>query len=396
MSEYRFNDEIVCKTDDQFEALLSDFYEKNLRPLCLCRPPGVAMYIAKAYGKHIIKRLPDGGYDHSPNCESYEPPAELSGLGELLGNAISENQEDGVTSLKLDFSLTKISGRAAPIPSDVTPSSVTSKGTKLSLRATLHYLWEQAAFNRWSPAMTSKRNWYVIRKHLLQVASNNQTKGASLERSLFIPENFVLEHKSDIEQRRAAHLHCVMPAAGKTTKLMLLVAELKNISESRYGFKLSFKHLPDFPFMMTEDLHKKFTKHFSIELELWDGREDTHLMVICSFHLNASGFANIVEIAAMIVSPQWIPLENNFDYELISRSVASNRKFVKTLRYNLPSTKPIACAVLTDTATPCALYIHSPTMSESTFASMSNLINESKLASWVWHASSEVIPELPT
>lgn len=395
MSDYRFNDEIVSKSDHQFEALLSDFYEKKLRPLCLCRPSGVAMYIAKAYGKHIIKRLPDGGYDHSPTCDSFEPPAELSGLGELLGGAITENPDDGITNLKLDFSLTKISGRAAPVPSDVPPTSVTTKGSKLSLRATLHYLWEQAAFNRWSPAMASKRNWFVVRKHLLKVASNNQTKGASLEQSLFIPENFVLEQKSDIEQRRKAQLHDVMPAAGKTKKLKLLVGELKSMSESRYGFKLSFKHLPDFPFMMDEDLHKRFTKHFNIEFELWDGRDDSHLIVICSFYLNASGFANIVEIAAMIVSPQWIPLENIFDYELISRLVTSQRRFVKTLRYNLPSTKPIASAVLTDTTTPCALYIRSANMPESTLDSMNTLINDSKLTSWVWHAPTEVMPELP-
>ncbi|MBV9035044.1 MAG: DUF1173 family protein, partial [Acidobacteriaceae bacterium] len=33
------------------------------------------------------------------------PPAELSGLGEVLGSAIQENVNDGTTSLKFAFSL---------------------------------------------------------------------------------------------------------------------------------------------------------------------------------------------------------------------------------------------------------------------------------------------------
>jgi len=46
------------------------------------------MYIAKVGNRYIVKRMPDTGQLHSPDCDSYEPPAELSGLGEVLGSAI--------------------------------------------------------------------------------------------------------------------------------------------------------------------------------------------------------------------------------------------------------------------------------------------------------------------
>src|SRR3546814_10419832 len=63
-------------------------------------------------------------------------------------------------------------GRAAPTPGTGESDSVRTDGAKLTLRGTLHYLWEQAGFNRWAPAMSGKRSWGVIRKYILQAAAD--------------------------------------------------------------------------------------------------------------------------------------------------------------------------------------------------------------------------------
>jgi hypothetical protein len=57
--------------------------------------------------------MPNTGYLHAPSCDSYEPPPELSGLGDVLGSAIKENTDDGLTVLKFDFSMSRSPGRAA-------------------------------------------------------------------------------------------------------------------------------------------------------------------------------------------------------------------------------------------------------------------------------------------
>ncbi len=74
------------------------------------------MYLAKVHGTVVIKRMPDTGGAHAPSCDSYEPPPELSGLSQVAGTAIQEDTETGLTTLKFDFSLTKVAGRAAPVP----------------------------------------------------------------------------------------------------------------------------------------------------------------------------------------------------------------------------------------------------------------------------------------
>lgn len=89
---------------------LAEAFARREHPLCLCCPEGVPMYIARAGGRHILKRMPGSGYQHDSDCDSYEPPHGLSGLGNVVGDAIVENVEEGVTLLRLDFSLDEAGG----------------------------------------------------------------------------------------------------------------------------------------------------------------------------------------------------------------------------------------------------------------------------------------------
>ncbi len=163
MNEFRFEDVIVAANADDLQGYLADAHANKIRPLCMCLPGGVPMYVAKVGEHYAIKRMPNTGGTHDPDCTSYDPPAELSGLGEVKGEAIQENVEDGTTTLRLDFSLSKTGGKAAPAPSGVAADTVRTDGAKLTLRGTLHYLWEEAQLNRWYPAMEGKRSWYVVR-----------------------------------------------------------------------------------------------------------------------------------------------------------------------------------------------------------------------------------------
>ena len=106
------------------------------------------MYVARLGGLSagfIVKRMPESGSRHAIDCPSYEPPPGFSGLGQVLGTAIVEDPATGQTTLKLNFPLTRRPGRSTPPPPGGEPDSVKSTGTRLSLRALLHYLWDQAA-----------------------------------------------------------------------------------------------------------------------------------------------------------------------------------------------------------------------------------------------------------
>ena len=150
------------------------------RPLDLCLIDGIAMYIARLGDGFILKRMPNTGSHHAPDCPSYEPPTEFSGLEQVLGSAIIEDPDTGETTLKLDFSMSKNAGRSAPFSASRPHDSVVADGTKLSLRSLLHYLWDQAELTRWKPEFVGKRSWATVRRHLLQAAENKIARGDAL------------------------------------------------------------------------------------------------------------------------------------------------------------------------------------------------------------------------
>ena len=161
------------------------------------------MYVARLAGAnegYIVKRMPNTGSHHAPDCTSYEPPPESSGLGQVHGSAITEDPATGETTLKLDFSMSKIAGRSAMPAASGDGDSVASSGTKLSLRGLLHYLWDQAELTRWQPGFAGRRTWGTVRKHLLLAAENKIARGDSLRSRLYIPEVFSVDRIALINQ----------------------------------------------------------------------------------------------------------------------------------------------------------------------------------------------------
>ena len=185
--------------------------------------------------------------------------------------------------------------------------------SKLSLKATLHYLWEEAGFNRWSERMTGKRNWFIIRKHLLQAAENKIAKGTPLADVLYIPEVFSAERKTELAQRHLSAVNKIAAGATGPRRLMLLIGEVKEFAAARSGHKLVVKHLPEFSFLLREGLHRRMAARFDRELTLWDAVAGAHLLVIATFGVGSGGVPEVEELALMVVTETWIPIEHIYD-----------------------------------------------------------------------------------
>lgn len=396
MANYLFGRHRLSSDDEGFSTALAEAHTARLRPRCLCLVDGVEMYVARLGEGYIVKRMPDTGSHHAPDCPSYEPPPEASGLGQVLGSAIREDPTTGETALRLGFSLSRRgSSTTTPEPGSPAVDSVVSDGSKLSLRGLLHYLWDQAGLTRWEPGFAGKRSWGTVRKHLLQAAEHKIARGESLRSRLYIPEVFSVEQRDQLNARRLRHWRYAMAAPGRPQRLMLLIGEVKEIVPARYGYRAVIKHVPDQAFALDEALYRRLGRRFKAELALWGATDGVRMLIIATYAVSEAGIPTIAELSLMPVTPQWLPVDNSFEMQLVNRLVTESRSFIKGLRYNLSPAAVVATAALVDTGDrPTMLFV-------SSLAEAAPLRNEGgacdqwPTAVWRWQAMTEAMPWLP-
>jgi hypothetical protein len=377
-----------------FADAIADAHAAHQRPRCLCLAEGVEMYVARLGEGYIVKRMPDTGSHHAPDCPSYEPPAEFSGLGQVLGSAITEDPATGETTLKLDFPLAKMPGRSIMPPAGGESNSVSSSGNRLSLRGLLHYLWDQAELTRWHPGFAGKRTWATVRRHLLQAAEHVLARGDALRARLYVPEPFSIAEREAINARRQAQWQHAVAVPGQVQTLMLLIGEVKEIVPARYGFKAVVKHVPDQAFAIDEQLYRRLGRRFEPELALWGANDDIHMVMIATFGVGRAGVPAIQELCLMPVTRQWLPVADGFDKQLLDRLVGESRCFVKGLPYNLGRGDRIASAVLTDSDGPASmLFIVPADTDESSPRPETGAAGVAPI--WTWRRSGEPMPALP-
>jgi hypothetical protein len=350
--------QISATSSGDGQRVLAEAHSHRTRPACLCVDGGVPMYIARVGDRFIVKRMPHTGMVHATDCPSYLPPETLSGLGQVLGGAIIEQADTGITALRLGFRMAK-ADRNGPTPAssgDGGSDSVTADGTRLGMRAVLHYLWQEADLVTWSPAMAGKRNWRVVSWYLRQAARGKFTRGKPLAGRLFVPEPFSADHKADLASWRIS-AWAPARAKGRFSQFMILIGEVKTIEPVRFGHKLVIKHLPDAPLMLDDDLHRRMLKRFADELELWQADAEGHLMVIATFTVGHTGLASVQELSLAMTDKHWLPYESAADKLLLDSAITARRRFTKSLRYNLSSATPMASLVFTDTDVPTAAYL---------------------------------------
>ena len=396
MTRYSINGTEFPSSSPLFQAALESAYKNRIRPICLCVEPGLPMYIAHLERSFVVKRMPDTGASHGPGCESYEAPPGLSGRGEVDGHAI-ENNDEGTVNLKLAFSLRH--NNPAEMENESTQKTAAkTSGTRLTLRGLLHYLWDESKLSHWTAEQKGKRSWFAVRNALVEAVESKETKSAALKEILYIPEVFDEERRNDIASRRIRSLSSIMGPGKSGKKLMLVVGEMDRIAPATFGFALKIKNLPDFPFVMDADLNKNFEKVFQISKNLWEYTPDSHLMVIATFVLDDAGIPTVDEMCVMLTSPEWLPVDNKLEQQLIAELVKQKRSFQKQLRYNLSPDKPVATAVLTDCYNaPLAMYIDVDDLVgrwASTVA-INEVVRSNSIQTWMWVPRDGLSPDLP-
>lgn len=338
---------------------------RETRPVCMCRrdePP--EMYVASVNRRFVVKRMPNTAHLHHPTCASYEAPRAVSGIAEVEGRAILHDAESDWVTLKLAFSLSKNNSSHAAAQAPTPPDSAKTSIARLSLRATIDYLWDAAQLNRWNPNMAGKRNYSVVHKYVCRAVAHTLAKRSALAETLYMPEPFYSAEAAEIRQRaERALVRCAFQRTGKQS-LMLMFGEVKAFSEARQGAVVQIKHAPFVQFYLLQELNTKMLRIFDAELSLWNARPELHLIMLGTFAQNAAGMYEIAEVALMVVDEGWIPVASLRHVQLFERLAGEGRAFLRGLRFNADEHARFADVLLTDTERPTAVYFTSGTESE--------------------------------
>ncbi len=159
IQRYRVLGKVVTGGQDDLQAVLGAAYARKERVLCECRRhEELPLYISHRHDRYVLARWPGSGARHATACDHYEAPDFLTGMAQVRGNAVIDDEASGETTLKLAFPLSRGAARLAPAALTNDKPTVKSTGQKLSMRGLLHVLWDRAELTHWHPKMAGTRS----------------------------------------------------------------------------------------------------------------------------------------------------------------------------------------------------------------------------------------------
>lgn len=382
--------------DPGLQDALAQVYGSPERPRCLCVSGGIEMYIAR-HAEYIVKRMPDTGHLHHPTCPSFEPEPGMSGLGELVGEAIIEHSPDQV-EVRTDFAMSRLPGKAVPRGDAVIdPAEVHAPRKRMSLRALLHFLFERAGFNRWYPAMEGRRNQGVLHKYLCEAARGVTVKGASLDERLYVPEPFRVELKDEIGERRRKKLALLLsPEDAVQYKMAIIVGEYNGSEPTAVGRRIVVKHMPDVPLYIENKAWERVERSYAATLQARDADvpKKPRVMMAALVYAKREYVYQVDTVSMMLTTDQWIPLDGLYELPLIEALQREQRSFMKPLRYDARSTAAFPNVLLLDCeGVPVPLHVVSA-LADAKEKALKVRALAIDPPHWIWNTDTEV-PSFP-
>ena len=395
-THYFIKGQTYAAADPGLQDALARVYGSPERPRCLCVSGGIEMYIAR-HADYVVKRMPDTGHQHHPTCPSFETEPGMSGLGELVGEAIIEHTPDQV-EVRTAFAMSRMTGKAVPRGEAVIdPAEVHAPRKRLSLRALLHFLYERAGFNRWYPAMEGRRHQGVLHKYLCEAARGVMVKGASLDERLYIPEPFRAEHKEEIGERRRKKLALLLsPEDAVQLKMAIIVGEYNGSEPTAFGRRIVVKHMPDVPLYIETKAWARVERSYACILQARDADvpKKPRVMMAALVYAKRDHIYQVDTVSMMLTTDQWVPLDGLYELPLIEALQREQRSFMKPLKYDARSAATFPNALLLDCeGGPVPLHV------VSAFADAKEKALKVRALAigpphWIWNTETEV-PLLP-
>jgi len=354
------------------------------------------MYVAR-HRQFLVKRMPETGSKHHPSCSAFEPDLGMSGLGELMGDAVIEHTPDQI-ELRVDFPLSRAPGKAIPKGEPTDPADIRAPRRRMSLRAMLHLLYERAGFNRWYPRMAGKRGQWVFHKFMMDAAGSMTVKGGPLSNRLYVPEPFRSEFKDDIAARRRAKLAILQsPEDDVQFKMAVVIGEFASVETTTFGRKILLKHMHDAPLYMDNKPWERVERTYGEMLRARDAdvRSKPRVLMAALIYAKRAHLYQVDTLTMMLINEQWLPLESVDEVALIERLCSDGRSFIKPLAYDAKAPGAFPSVLLTDAGPKVLpLFVVNAMGDAKERAAKERSIRDAGDAAWAWHTD-RAMPELP-
>lgn len=331
------------QTEEQYAApwkrvLLMSHNKAEVR--CCCLGPGdkrLSIHSRSNSDRFHLAKFPDTGPQHSEDCVYYSADPSMSGLG-VYRRGVVQELDDGSIKIKLRVGLQQ---RPTTAPTDVDgsqakASKVAAKRPRsgqasMTLLGLLHYLWTQAGFNTWSPAMQGKRSLGVLHHHLLQVAAATYAGRVKLAGNLLVATSAAIGRQAELNKAKSTE------AMNRRRRLIVIapLAQFQPGMEAAATLPIAgfhgISHL-----VMNPELWETLQQRFSAEMNGWMTGTPVVAIVQTDVPVPAHGAAQaqIVDISVMRVTPQWIPVDSGYEAAVVAGLVAQARRFDKPLRFD--------------------------------------------------------------
>jgi hypothetical protein len=292
---YEVGAQVVHRGSPELTDVLAAAHDLQLRPRCMCLSRGVEMYVARFGDRYVVKRMPNTGYLQALDRGSFEAPPDVRGA--IRKDAVGDRGECRCRPHDTETRLLHVEvarGSATPCESRKR-AGVAPDGARLSLPELLHFLWERAGLTLWRPESAEKRNWGVVRWHLLRAAEMMLVRGQSLALRLYVPEVFCAERREAIAVRRREQWADIA-SSGRHRRLGM-------------GSVPSWKHAPWVEFRIDVRLSQQMERQYAEQLAVWDGSDQVRMILSGTFCVDPAGVPALEEICLMSVTNEWLPVQ---------------------------------------------------------------------------------------
>jgi Protein of unknown function (DUF1173) len=179
--------------------------------------------------------------------------------------------------------------------------------------------------------------------------------------------------------------------------MAIVIGEFNGSEVTPYGRKVLIKHMPDAPLYIDTKTWERAQRSYAQILQACDGdvARKPRVLMAALIYAKREHTYQIDTLTMMLVTDQWLPLDDLYELPLIEKLQREGRSFFKPMKYDARSGAAFPNVLLLDCeGAPLPLHVVSPFASSGERAAKSKIVASAGAGTWVWHTEA-AMPAFP-